>query len=218
MTKKSFTVISLICLGVAFVAGVVVALLIQGGSRSLHALFERTGTITGGAYFSEAPGRSEMLRGLQIALCRPTFKSEITNSLERFSSCQASTEKAQGELDLAVLQSGGWVPPLLLSVMKVRQAAASICYYTARTDLQLFDQLAAKAAIKIVKSNVEGKFEIHDILPGEYVLCATNWTPTSAAYWLVPVPVVTTKPIQIDLSNSNITASLKPVSLPSSLK
>jgi hypothetical protein len=185
VTKKSFAVISLICIGLAFVAGVVVALLFQGGSRSLHALFERTGAITGGAFFSEAPGKSEILRGLQIALCRPTFKSEIASSLEGFSSCQASTEKAQGKVDLAFLQSGGWVSPLLLSLMKVNQAAASMCYYTQKTGLQLFDMVAAQAAIKVVRSDVEGKFEIHGIQPGEYLLCATNWTPTYAAYWLV---------------------------------
>lgn len=218
MTRKSFTIISLICVGLAFVAGIVVALLFQGGSRSLHALFERTGTITGGAYFSESPGKSEILRGLQIALCRPTFKSEVATSLERFSSCQASTEKAQGNINLAFIQSGGLVSLQLLSLMKFSQIAPSMCYNTEKTDLQVLDMVAAKTAIKVVRSDVEGKFEIQDIPPGEHLLCATNWTPSSAAYWLVPISVINTKPIHIDLNNYNMTASLKPVSLPSGLK
>ena len=136
---------------------------------------QRHATIAGGAWVTKEGGNSDILRGLEIVLCKASVKPEIMHV--RDSKWREIAAKYKN-------QSGYWY--LNIEAMNSKVAAHKDC-------------------LDIVKTGIEGKYIIPEIPFGSYIIYAPYETSFSKAYWIVPVEVKSTKPLQIDLDNSNMT-------------
>ncbi|HAZ49055.1 MAG TPA: hypothetical protein DDW76_05045 [Cyanobacteria bacterium UBA11369] len=135
---------------------------------------KRTATISGGAWVTKEAGNSDILRGLEIALCKASVKPEIK---------RVRDNKWRESLYKNKTPIGYW--HLNIEAMNAKVSAHTGCF-------------------QVVKTGIEGKYTIPDVPFGSYFLYAPYETSVAKAYWMVPVEIESTKQIQIDLDNSNM--------------
>jgi hypothetical protein len=135
---------------------------------------KRTANISGGAWVTKEIGNSDILRGLEIALCKASVKPEIRRV--RDNKWRESTSKNKTPI-------GYW--HLNIEAMNSKVSSQRDCF-------------------QIVRTGIEGKYTIPDVPFGSYFLYAPYETSVAKAYWMVPVEIESTKPLQIDLDNSNM--------------
>lgn len=72
-------------------------------------------------------------------------------------------------------------------------------------DINAIGGMAVKHAVKTVQTDMEGKYEIRGLPPGNYFLYSQYRSRYAVAYWLVPLTVKSAKDeITIDINNSNM--------------
>lgn len=135
---------------------------------------KRTTTISGGAWVTKEAGTSDILRGLEIALC----KASVKPALRRVRDNKWRESIAKNKTPI-----GYW--HLNIDAMNSKIASTRDCF-------------------EVVRTGIEGKYTIPDVPFGSYFIYAPYETSVAKAYWIVPVEVESTKPIQIDLDNSNM--------------
>ena len=135
---------------------------------------KRTATISGGAWVTKEAGNSDILRGLEIALCQASVKPEIK---------RVRDNKWRERLYKNKTPIGYW--HLNIEAMNAKVSAHTGCF-------------------QVVKTGIEGKYTIPDVPFGSYFLYAPYETSVAKAYWMIPVEIKSTKPIQVDLDNSNM--------------
>lgn len=135
---------------------------------------KRTADISGGAWVTKEAGNSDILRGLEIALCKATVKPEIKRV--RDNKWRESVLKNKTPI-------GYW--HLNIAAMNSKVSAQKDCF-------------------QVVRTGIEGKYKIPDVPFGAYFIYAPYETSLAKAYWMVPVQIESTKPIQVDLDNSNM--------------
>jgi hypothetical protein len=135
---------------------------------------QRTATISGGAWVTKEAGNSDILRGLEIALCKASVKPEIKRV--RDNKWRESISKNKTPI-------GYW--HLNIEAMNAKVSSHTGCF-------------------QVVRTGIEGKYTIPNVPFGSYFLYAPYETSVAKAYWMVPVEIESTKPLQIDLDNSNM--------------
>ena len=135
---------------------------------------QRTATISGGAWVTKEAGTSDILRGLEIALCKANVKPEIRRV--RDNKWRESISKYKTPI-------GYW--HLNIEAMNAKVASHKDCF-------------------QVVKTGIEGKYTIPDVPFGTYFIYAPYETSFAKAYWMIPIQVQSNKTIQIDLDNSNM--------------
>ena len=135
---------------------------------------KRTATISGGAWVTKEAGNSDILRGLEIALCQASVKPEIKRV--RDNKWRESIYKNKTPI-------GYW--HLNIEAMNSKVSSQKDCF-------------------QVVRTGIEGKYTIPDVPFGSYFLYAPYETSVAKAYWMIPVEIKSTKPIQVDLDNSNM--------------
>jgi hypothetical protein len=140
----------------------------------LNQINQKTGTISGGAWVTKEGGNSDILRGLEIVLCKANVKSELVKIRDnKWRESMVKYKTSSGYLHLN------------MNAMNSKVAAHKDCF-------------------RIVKTGIEGKYTIADVPFGSYLLYAPYETSFSKAYWMIPVEVDSSQPLQIDLDNSNM--------------
>jgi hypothetical protein len=72
-------------------------------------------------------------------------------------------------------------------------------------DLDAIGGIAVKNALQTVTTDMEGKYQIRGIAPGDYLLYSQYRSRYAVAYWLVPLTVKSDKDeITVDINNSNM--------------
>lgn len=140
----------------------------------LSLINKRTANISGGAWVTKEIGNSDILRGLEIALCKASVKPEIRRV--RDNKWRESTSKNKTPI-------GYW--HLNIEAMNSKVSSQKDCF-------------------QVVRTGIEGKYTIPDVPFGSYFIYAPYETSVAKAYWMVPVEIKSTKPIQVDLDNSNM--------------
>ena len=140
----------------------------------LSLINKRTANISGGAWVTKEIGNLDILRGLEIALCKASVKPEIRRV--RDNKWRESTSKNKTPI-------GYW--HLNIEAMNSKVSSQRDCF-------------------QVVRTGIEGKYTIPDVPFGSYFIYAPYETSVAKAYWMVPVEIKTTKPIQVDLDNSNM--------------
>ncbi|HAX78503.1 MAG TPA: hypothetical protein DCY88_22400 [Cyanobacteria bacterium UBA11372] len=135
---------------------------------------KRTATISGGAWVTKEAGNSDILRGLEIALCKASVKPEIKRV--RDNKWRESIYKNKTPI-------GYW--HLNIEAMNSKVSSQKDCF-------------------QVVRTGIEGKYTIPDVPFGSYFIYAPYETSVAKAYWMIPVEIKSTKPIQVDLDNSNM--------------
>ena len=135
---------------------------------------KRTATISGGAWVTKEAGNSDILRGLEIALCQASVKPEIKRV--RDNKWRESIYKNKTPI-------GYW--HLNIEAMNSKVSSQKDCF-------------------QVVRTGIEGKYTIPDVPFGSYFLYAPYETSVAKAYWMIPIEIKSTKPIQVDLDNSNM--------------
>jgi len=138
-----------------------------------------TATISGGAWVTLGGGQSDILRGLEIALCRESLGPELIRVR-----AEANEENKKKHPDWPEFYKDG---PAVLLTFIINGL-----------------EVVSKHTILTAKTSIEGKYRIPDVPEGSYFLFAVYNTIFSVAYWLIPVSVKSAEPITIDLENSNM--------------
>jgi len=73
-------------------------------------------------------------------------------------------------------------------------------------ELPSFSKVVAREAVKIAKTDIDGKYIFTDVLPGKYYLYAAYANDFSVAYWLLPIEVGIAQEMKVDLDNGNMAA------------
>lgn len=140
----------------------------------LSLINQRTATISGGAWVTKEAGNSDILRGLEIALCKANVRPEIKR-----------------------IRDNKWRESMIKN-------KTPIGYWHLNIEAMNSKVSSQKNCFQVVKTGIEGKYIIPDVPFGSYFLYAPYETSVAKAYWMVPVQIKSTKPIQIDLDNSNM--------------
>lgn len=159
---------------VLFIASIIVVLI--GIIFFMYPLFNKTTTISGGAWVIKGGGQSDILRGLEIALCNENVKSPLKESME--------VEWRRIEMKYKDFQ---YIKPDKYD----------------RINPEIMNIAVAPFVFKIAKTDVDGKYIINDVPKGVYYIYAVYKSSFSVAYWLIPVKVESSDPIKIDIYNAN---------------
>jgi hypothetical protein len=72
-------------------------------------------------------------------------------------------------------------------------------------DLDAIGGVAVARAVRTVQTDLEGRYQIRGLAPGNYLLYAQYRSRYAVAYWLVPLTVKTdTDDLVVDINNSNM--------------
>lgn len=133
--------------------------------------------ISGAAWIVKGGGQSDIQRGLEIALCKDSVISAIVRA----------KQKVSDDFGKSGLSAHG--------------------YYGLLAALPNMSKAVGRDAVKLVKTDVDGKYLMTNIRPGHYCLYAAYTTNFSAAYWLIPVTIAVAEEVKIDFENGNIMES-----------
>lgn len=154
--------------------------LIIGCTKKKYSITEYS--ITGGAWINNAAGQSEIIRGLEVALCDESKRAELMKIRD------SKWEKEW----LKVSESPG-----------IEKSAWANYWGYKILPLEEMNSFVSKNAVKVATTNIDGKYTISNIPKGSYFLYAPYVTKFSKCYWVIPVNLEANQ-INIDINNSNI--------------
>lgn len=141
---------------------------------------KRLTSVSGGAWVERKNGDSTILRGLNVYLCTEETATAI----------KATRDYKWDDF------------------LHEHPDHTNSDWYYFRLILALDDMEAvAKAQATLpsqnAKAGIDGKYSISEVSPGSYYLFAQTSNDYYAGYWMVPIVVDGSKPIHVDLDNSN---------------
>jgi len=136
-------------------------------------------TVSGSAWITKKAGQSDIQRGLEVVLCSDSVRPKLKQVRDE----KWNASPSQYSNDDLFKQVDGY-RHLDLDVMNQVAVTNDECFKTTKTD-------------------VNGKYTFSNVQKGSYILYAPYESSFSKAYWLVPFEVKNSKPVEIDLENSN---------------
>ena len=142
-----------------------------------------SGSISGGAWVTKGGGQSDILRGIEVALCKGSTKEMI----EKERDVKIAAEVAIVKQDSPDIEPLAYMEYNRYDLLPLKE----------------MNEVAAKNAIKVVKTNIDGKYLFEEVPYGYYILYAYCESSFSKIYWLIPIKVASRKTINMDFDNSN---------------
>lgn len=157
-----------------FIASIIVVLI--GISFLCISQLNKTTAISGGAWIIKGGGQSDILRGLEIALCNEDVKSRLKDVID------SEWHKIE---------------------MRYKDYKYITPDKYDRLNPEIMNIAVAPFVLKVAITDVDGKYTINGVPKGLYYVYAVYKSSFSVAYWLIPVQVENSKSIKIDIYNAN---------------
>jgi len=158
----------------------------EAESRFLESVAGVKTVLLGGAWLTREDGSSELLRGTPIVLCRRDVDTE---------------KAAVGKLGA---DSGKGAPSVLEVARKRAEALADA--NESRSFVERLKQALGGSETATTETDIDGKYEFRDVPGGSYYLLAWLKGTVRHAWWLVPVKVDGSEPIQVNFTDANVMA------------
>jgi hypothetical protein len=171
-----------------------------GGRPERHPA--RSAELSGGAWLVKEDGQSEILRGIDIFLCRSTFERDVASEIRTI---VITRQRAIGEMT-RVGQAGLSHGESAYSATMRKINLIAVQAFQAETDaLTAMNRKASQSALKATKTGVDGRYTLSNVADGSFTLFAAFQYNSALGCWLVPVSVQGGVTIPLDLENSNLT-------------
>jgi hypothetical protein len=186
----------------AFCAAVMLftALLVSACTSPLSA---PKASISGGAWVVKKNGGSELLRGLDVFLCSDKSKSAIDNQGWHIWELNI---KAGEDLRSLKLRPNAEIPELQREI-KLLSLSQQRHFVGVADGMMGIRRVVEQIALRTIKTEVDAKYQFAEVPAGSYVLFAAFRFDFVAGCWEIPIEVQDSKPIQLDLENSNMALS-----------
>jgi hypothetical protein len=160
-------------------------------------------SISGGAWLIKKSGESELLRGLDVFLCKNNSKADIdrTGSLIWEVVAKNNEDLAKHPFNP---NASLWENQRELDRLRSRIV---LSFYRIADAMIEMRGVAEKNAMRTAKTGVDAKYEFTEVPAGSYVLFAVFKFDFVAGCWEIPFEVTDSKPIQLNLENSNLAQS-----------
>lgn len=179
----------------------------------------KAGSLSGGIWLTKGSGESNILRGHEIALCTNDVSIDEFDHLmvmaeedfqrqwkKHVNVREVAADEAQKLRDRGVRIS----TDQMLDMMEKNNPEALHPKLTGfgqlRSALPAIISYVATKAVRVCKSDINGKYELTEIAPGDYQIFASYDTAFSKGFWLIPVSISPGLQSKLDLDNSNMTA------------
>lgn len=179
-------------------------------------------TISGGVWVTKGSGASDVLRGLDIYLCKAELPlSTFVDGLSKLDATLKAKITIEEELAESVKFTKAYKTykdmankyrryHQVLQQMLERNDTAKISlldlynyFAIAGKENELFPRIILASMVQKVTTNVEGKYVIEKVPRGQYVIFSYYGTKSYIIRWMLPVDVSGSEDMKVDLFNEN---------------
>lgn len=185
----------------------------------------KLGRLIGSAWLTTNGGASNLMRGLQVTVLTPTIDSRPI-----VATAVAGIPRLQKEIDaskslmldappdllegfkrdllddqarIARIQKLVSNPPPTLDLAQAYSYLKDGSVTSANRANEIPDLPLARITVRYTKTNVDGKYTIADLAPGDYYIYASFISSSMGVDWLIPVQITAGEEKTLDLDNTN---------------
>jgi hypothetical protein len=181
-----------------------------------------TAKIVGAAWLTKGTGDSSIQRGLEISLCSADTSKAVIDQCcdyaqeafkEKWKRENSNYMRESAERKVQELQARGVNVSVEQFLEKVQQTNPQLAhpqlsrFTQLHSSMGLIDEYIKNHSQKSAKTDIDGKFVLDNIKPGQYAVFGSFDNNASTGYWLVPVTLKAGDSLQLNLDNSNLTES-----------